>query len=165
MASSFGSRLVHAWNAFFDKSDRAMPPVNVVSSSYRPDRPRLSRGNERTITSSIYNRISLDVAAVTIQHVRVDQNGRYVETINSGLNTCLTLEANIDQTSRAFIQDVVLSMFDEGVVAIVPVDTTEDPNRVGSYDIKTVRTGKILEWYPRHVKQRPYRSARRNRHA
>lgn len=152
MAVSFGSRLIHAWNAFFDKNDRAMPPVNVVSSSYRPDRPRLSRGNERTITSSIYNRISLDVAAVTIQHVRVDQNGRYVETINSGLNNCLTLEANIDQTSRAFIQDVVLSMFDEGVVAIVPVDTTEDPNKVGSYDIKTVRTGKILEWYPRHVK-------------
>lgn len=155
MAESFGDRLKHAWNAFKNGNDDILISdyaSTAVSVSSRPYRSRLTRGNERTITSSIYNRISLDVAAVTIQHVRLDQNGRYVETINSGLNNCLTLEANIDQTSRAFIQDVVLSMFDEGVVAIVPVDTTEDPKRIGSYDIKTMRTGKIVEWYPRHVK-------------
>ncbi len=153
MEESFSSRLKHAWNAFLRKDDVFVPDFTSASySSSRPHRPRLTRGNERSIASSVYNRIALDVASINIQHVRLDDTGRYVETIKSGLNNCLTLEANIDQTSRAFIQDCVLSMFDEGVVAIVPVDTTEDPTKIGSYDIKTLRTGKVVQWYPRHVK-------------
>lgn len=155
MANSFGSRLVHAWNAFFSKDDYQIPPGNVVSYSYRPDRPRFTRGNERTTVTSVYNRIALDVSAIDFQHVRLDDNGRFLEEINSGLNSCLTLEANVDQTSRAFIQDVVMSMFDEGSVAIVPVDTDRDP-KIGSFDIYSLRTAKILEWYPRHVKVRVY---------
>lgn len=151
-------RLQHGWNAFINNRD---PTVNYYhptsgSYSYRPDRPRFSRGNERSIITAVYNRIALDVAAISILHVRLDENGRFIETINSGLNNCLTVEANIDQTGRAFIQDVVMSMLDEGCVAIVPVDTTLDPDLSGSYDIQTMRTGKILEWYPSHVKVRVY---------
>lgn len=156
MAEPFGSRLKHAWNAFFNRDPTTEFRDVGIGYSYRPDRPRFSRGNERSIVTSVYNRIALDVAAITIQHVRLDDNERYIETIKSGLNNCLTLEANIDQTGRAFIQDVVMSMFDEGVVAIVPVDTTTDPEKTGSYDINSLRTGKILEWYPRHVKVRVY---------
>lgn len=154
---SIGSRLKHAWNAFITNRD----PTRYIQSlgpgfSSRPDRPRLSRGNERTIVTSIYNRIALDVAGISIKHCRLDDNGRYVSEVNSGLNNCLNLEANIDQTGRAFIQDVVLSMFDEGCVAIVPVDTTLNPKDTNSYDIQTMRTGKIVEWYKHDVKVRIY---------
>ena len=151
----FSDRLKHSWNAFFSRDPTYIYRDTGPSYSHRPDRPRFTRGNERSIVTSIYNRIALDVAAVSIQHVRLDDSGRFLEPINSGLNNCLTLEANIDQTSRAFIQDVVISMFDEGCVAIVPVDTDSDPEK-GSYDIDTMRTGQIIEWYPRHVKVRVY---------
>ena len=155
MPETLVSRFKRSWNVFLGRD----PTMNFrdvgASYSYRPDRPRFTRGNERSIVTSIYNRIALDVAAVSIQHVRLDDSGRFLEPINSGLNNCLTLEANVDQTSRAFIQDVVISMFDEGCVAIVPVDTSSDPKK-GSYDIDTMRTGQIIEWYPRHVKVRVY---------
>lgn len=154
MELNFGSRLKHAWNAFLNKDPT---PSNVGPGYfYRPDRPRLSRGNERSIVTSIYNRLALDVAAISIMHVRLDKNGRYLETIDSGLNNCLTLEANIDQTGRAFVHDAVMSMMDEGAVALVPVDTTIDPKLSNSYDILTMRTGKVVEWHPRHVKVRVY---------
>ena len=158
MAVTIGSRFKKAWNIFRNKDPSYEYRDLGVSYSYRPERIRFTRGNERTIVTSIYNRIALDVSSITLQHVRLDENGRYLNTINSGLNNCLTLEANIDQTSREFIQDVVMSMFDEGCVAIVPVDidTDIDPEDSGSYDIYTMRTGKILEWYPRHVKVRVY---------
>lgn len=154
---TLGSRLKNAWNAFFSRSPTENYRYNIGESySYRPDRPRLTRGNERTIVTSIINRIALDVSSIDIKHVRLDENGRYLEDINSGLNDCLTLEANIDQTSRAFIQDAVMSMLDEGCVALVPVDTTIDPTKSNSYDILSMRTGKILEWYPNHIKVRVY---------
>lgn len=156
MAESFGTRLKHAWNAFLNRDPTTDFRDIGVSYAYRPDRVRFTRGNERSIVTSIYNRIALDVSAISIQHVRLDENGRFMSVMDSGLNNCLTLEANIDQTGRAFIQDVVMSMFDEGCVAIVPVDTTDDPEITGAYDINTMRTGKILEWYPRHVKVRVY---------
>ena len=156
MELSIGSRLKNAWNAFTNRDPtRWYQPVGS-GYSRRPDRPRLSRGNERSIITSIFNRIALDVASVGIKHCRLDKNGRYIEDINSGLNECLNLEANIDQTGRAFIQDVVMSMLDEGCVAIVPVDTTADPKITSSYDVLSMRTGKILEWYPAHVKVRIY---------
>lgn len=155
MEMSFGSRLKHAWNAF--NGNAHMDYRNLgMSYSYRPDRPRLSRGNERSIVTSVYNRIALDVAALKIQHIRLDENERFVSVIQDGLNNCLTVEANIDQTARAFIQDVVISMFDEGSVAIVPVDTTTNPNITGSYDIQSMRVGQILDWYPMYVRIRVY---------
>lgn len=151
------SRLQSAWNAFRNNRDPTVPYQDIGASYfYRPDRVRFSRGNERTIVTSIYNRIAMDVAAISIKHVRLDESERYSETLNTGLNTCLSLEANIDQTSRAFMQDVVMSMFDEGHVAIVPVDTTRDPLDTSSYDIESFRTGKVIEWYPRHVKIQVY---------
>lgn len=156
MPQSIGSRLKTAWNAFFSRAPTTDYSVYGSTSYTRPDRLRLSRGTHRTIVTSIINRIAMDVAQISIQHARLDQNGRYIETIDSGLNNCLSLEANIDQTGRAFIQDVVMSMCDEGVVAIVPIDTTDDPNRTGSYDILSMRTGKVLEWYPNHVKVQAY---------
>jgi hypothetical protein len=125
-------------------------------SSHKPDRVRFSRGNERSIVTSVYNRLALDASAMAIKHVRLDDNGRFTEEINSGLQNCLNVEANIDQTGRAFLQDVVMSMLDEGCVAIVPVDTTLNPNLSGSYDINTMRTAKILEWYPAHIRVRVY---------
>lgn len=149
-----GSRLKSAWNAFRNKDPSSF--YNGMGFSIRPDRARFTRGNEKSITTSIYNRIALDVSAINIQHVRVDKNGRFIEPVASRLNTCLTLEANMDQTNRAFIQDCVISMFDEGVVAIVPVDTRFNPKITDSYDIETMRTGKILEWYPEKVKVRVY---------
>ena len=154
----FGSRLQHAWNAFVNNRDPTSAYRNYYGESYalRPDRPRLTRGNERTIVTSIFNRIALDVAAVSFKHCRLDENDRYQEVIDSGLNRCLNLEANIDQHGRAFIQDVVMSMLDEGCVAIVPVDTTMDPKVTGSYDILSMRTAKILKWYPKHVQVRIY---------
>lgn len=156
MSQSIGSRLKTAWNAFFSRAPTSDYSAYGSTSYTRPDRLRLSRGTHRTIVTSIINRIAMDVAQISIQHARLDQNGRYIETIDSGLNNCLSLEANIDQTGRAFIQDVVMSMCDEGVVAIVPIDTTDNPNRTGSYDILSMRTGKVLEWCPNHVKVRAY---------
>lgn len=149
-------RLQHAWNAFVNNERTYQYQQYGVSSSYRPDRVRPTRGNERTITTAVYNRIALDTAAIDIFHARLDENGRYLEQITSGLHECLTLRSNIDQTAKAFIQDVILSMMDEGVVAIVPVDTTIDPNVSGSYDIQSMRVGQIIEWRPQHVKVRVY---------
>lgn len=155
MEMSFGSRLKHAWNAF--NGNAQMDYRNLgMSYAYRVDRPRLSRGNERSIVTSVYNRIALDVAALKIQHIRMDENERFISVIPDGLNNCLTVEANIDQTARSFIQDVVISMFDEGSVAIVPVDTTTNPNITGSYDIQSMRVGQILDWYPQYVRVRVY---------
>lgn len=155
MEMSFGSRLKHAWNAFTGNVQMNYRDLGM-SYSYRADRPRMSRGNERSIVTSVYNRIALDVAALNIQHVRLDENGRFLSVIDDGLNNCLTLEANVDQTARSFVQDVVISMFDEGSVAIVPVDTTTDPNVSGSYDIQSLRVGQILDWYPQHIRARVY---------
>lgn len=149
-------RLQHAWNAFMNRDPTSTYRDIGSSYYYRPDRPRFTRGNERTIVTSIYNRIALDVSSVDIRHVRLDENGRFKEVIDSGLNNCLSIDANIDQTGRAFIQDVVMSMLDEGCVAIVPVDTTFNPRVTNSYDILSLRTGKILEWHPKHVKVRVY---------
>lgn len=149
-------RFQHAWNAFLNRDPTPNFHDLGTSSYWRPDRTKLTVGNERSIISSIYNRIAIDVAAVSINHVRLDQNGRFIETIDSGLNSVLNISANMDQTGRAFIQDVVLSLFDEGCVAIVPVDTTLDPNITGGYDINSVRTGRIVEWYPEHVKVNIY---------
>lgn len=151
MEESLGSRLKHAWDIFRNK-EPSYSHQNLGPSYYhRPDRPRMTRNNERTIVTSIYNRIAMDVASVDIRHVRLDENDRFVEEIKSGLNECLSVEANLDQTGRSFIQDVVMSMFDEGVVAIVPVDTTFNPSVTSSYDILSMRVGKILEWKPQHV--------------
>ena len=156
MEMTLGSRLRHAWNTFLNRDPLSYRYSFGPSYSYRPDRPIFSRGNERSIVTSVYNRIALDVSSMTIQHVRLDENDRFKEVIESGLNNCLNLEANIDQTGRAFVQDIVMSMLDEGCVAIVPVDTTFNPKETGSFDISTMRTGKILEWYPQHVKVRVY---------
>lgn len=155
MEMSLGARLKHAWNVFTANETVGARWDIGPSYFYRPDRPIFSRGNERSIITSVYNRIALDVAAITIQHVRLDDEGRFTSVMNSSLNDCLSLEANLDQTGRAFIQDIVQSMLDEGCVAIVPVDTDDDPEE-GSYKIETMRTGKILEWYPQHVKVRVY---------
>ena len=149
-------RLQHAWNAFMNRDPTYNYQDLVNSYSIRPDRPRFTRGNERSIVTSVYNRIALDVSAISIQHVRLDDNGRFKEQMNTSLNSCLTLSANTDQTGRAFIQDAVMSMLDEGCVAIVPIDTTTDPNISDSYDILTMRTAKILGWYPNHVRIRVY---------
>ena len=152
------NRLQHAWNAFMNKdpTEYVYHDYGGIGYGHRPDRIRLTRGNDRSIITSVFNRIALDVAAVDLRHCRLDKAGRYSEDIDSGLNNCLTLEANLDQTARALIQDCVLSMFDEGCVAIVPVDTTKDPSFTDSYDILTMRTGSILEWKPSHVKVRVY---------
>ena len=149
-------RLQHAWNAFMNKDPTYNYQGVGMGYSYRPDRPRLTRGNERSIINSIFNKIALDVASIDIVHCKLDKDNRYIETIDSGLNNCLTLEANIDQTGRAFIQDIVMSMLDEGSVAIVPVDTTLNPKDTNSYDIVSMRTGKILAWYPEHVRVQLY---------
>lgn len=154
--TSVASRFKKAWNAFLNRDPTSRYDYAGAGYSYRPDRPRFSRGNEKTIVTSVYNRIALDVAAIDFKHCKLDENNRYVSDIDSKLNSCLTLEANIDQTSKAFIQDIVMSMMDEGVVAIVPIDTTMNPNVTDSYDILTMRTGKILEWKPSHVLVRVY---------
>lgn len=156
MEISLGSRLKHAFNTFMNKDPTYIYREIGLGRSYRPDMTRLTRGNERSVVTSVYNRIALDVASLSIRHVKLDKNERYISDIKSGLNECLTLEANIDQTGRAFIQDVVMSMFDEGVVAIVPVDITSKPNITNYYKIESLRTGQIIEWYPRHVKVRIY---------
>ena len=152
---SFIERIQNGWNAFMSRA-----PTNDyntgIGSYYRPDRVRFSRGNERSIVTSVYNRIALDVSAIDIKHCQLDEDGRYMHDVNSGLNECLNLSANTDQTGKAFIQDIVMSMLDEGCVAIVPVVTTCDPRKTGSYDILAMRTGKIIEWKPKHVKVQVY---------
>ena len=152
----FFNGLQRVWNDFVNARDPTLEYSTGPGYYYRPDRPRFTRGNERSIVTSVYNRIALDVSAISIQHVRLDGNGRFSSVIESGLNNCLTLDANMDQTGRAFIQDVVMSMLDEGCVAIVPVDTTLDPAVTSSFDINTMRVGKIIEWRPKHVKVRIY---------
>ena len=157
MADTLISRLKHGWNAFMNRD-----PTNInfrdfgTSYSYRPDRVRFSGGNEKSIVTSVYNRIAMDAAQINIKHVQLDADERYVDIIDSGLNNCLTVEANIDQTGRAFLQDVFMSMLDEGCIAIVPTDTTLNPKVTGSYDILTMRTGKILDWYPDKVRVQLY---------
>lgn len=150
------TRIQRGWNAFRNRD----PTINYrdtgASYYYRPDRPRFTRGNERSIVTSVFNRIALDVSAINIQHVRLDDNGRFLSVIDSGLNNCLTISANTDQTGRAFVQDAVMSMLDEGCVALVPTDTSEDPNLTDSYEIGRMRVGKIIEWRPQHVKVRLY---------
>ena len=153
----FTDRIKHGWNAFLNRD----PTYNYrdlggPSYGYRPDRMRFTRGNERSIVTSVYNRIALDAASIDIMHVQLDKDDRFESIRDSALNECLTRNANIDQTGRAFIQDVVMSMLDEGCVAIVPVDTTFNPDVTNSYDINTMRTAKIVEWYPAHVKVNLY---------
>ena len=150
------TRLKNSWNAFRNRDPTVFYSEPGISYMYRPDRVRFSRGNERSIVTSVYNKIAMDVAAVDIRHCRVDANGRYVEDVESDLNTCLTLEANIDQTHRSFRQDVVMSMFDEGAIAIVPVEAKGDPRKSTSFDIRSMRVGKIIEWFPRSVKLEVY---------
>ena len=152
----FVDRLQHGWNAFMNKDPTPIHQNIGPGYSYRPDRPRLSRGNERSIVTSLFNRVALDVAQLNITHCKVDENGRFLEDMKSHLNNCLKLEANLDQTGRAFIQDVVMSMLDEGCVAIIPVDTDVDLENNGSYEILSMRTGKIVEWYPKHVRVQVY---------
>lgn len=149
-------RLKHAWNIFKNKDPTQVNWNIGPSYGYRPDRMRYTRGNERSIVTAVYNRIAMDVAAVNLKHIRLDENDRYKETIDSGLNNCLSIEANLDQTGRAFIQDLVASMLDEGCVAAVPTDADDEPEDSGNFKVYTLRTGKILEWYPRHVKVEVY---------
>lgn len=156
MEITLGSRLKSAWNAFMSRAPTVPYSSIGTGYSYRPDRVRFTRGNDRSIITSVYNRIAMDVSAVDIKHCRLDENDRYAEDMDSNLNLCFNLEANIDQTGRAFFQDVVMSMLDEGCVAIVPTDTTADPNKTDSYDILSIRVGKVLDWYPAHVKVRVY---------
>ena len=149
-------RFKRSFNAFFNRDPTYEYRNTGPGYSYRPDRTRLRRSNDRTIVTSVLNRIALDASSIVIQHVRLDENGRFIEVIPSGLNDCLTFEANTDQTGRALMQDTVLSMLDEGVVAMVPTDTTENPDITDSYDILTMRTGKIQDWRPQHVKVNVY---------
>ena len=151
-----GNRLQHAWNAFMNSRDPTYYNYSGSSYTYRPDRPKLSRGNERSIVAAIENRIAIDVASLNVWHCKLDKNGMLEEILKSGLNNCLTTEANIDQTSRAFLFDTALSMLDEGVVAIVPQETTLNPKITGSYDINSMRTGKVIQWKPNHVQIRMY---------
>lgn len=153
---SFKTRIQHAWNAFKNRDPTTHQYDTGPGYSLRPDRPIFSRGNERTIATSIYNRVALDVSSCDIKHVKLDKDGRFSDVATSKLNNCLTLEANIDQTARSFLQDIVISMLDEGCVAIVPVDTEDVPNESGAFDIESMRTGKIVEWYPQHVRVRLY---------
>ena len=151
------SRIKNAWNVFTGRDPtKDFSYYRGMSSSYRPDRTPLSRGNERTIATSVYNRISMDAAQIEIKHVRLDKDGRYIGTEDSGLNDCFNLEANIDQSGRAFRQDIFLSLLDEGCIAIVPVDTSTDPNEPGTTKIWTMRVGKIVEWFPAHIRVELY---------
>ena len=150
-------RLKRGWNAFVNNKDPTIEYRDIGAGYYRrPDRSAIVRRNERSIITTLFNRIAIDASSITIQHCRLDENGRFLEQINSGLNTCLNLSANIDQTGRAFIQDAVMSMLDEGCVALVPVDTNDDPEITGSYEILSMRTGRVVEWYPAHVKINVY---------
>lgn len=151
--NTLGSRFKKAWNAFLNRDPTVeYRDYSGMTYSYRPDRVRFSRGNERSIVTSVYNRIAMDAAAIDIKHVRLDEDDRYKEDILSGLNSCLNVEANIDQAGRAFRQDIFMSILDEGCMAVVPVETNIDPKNTKSYDILTMRTAKILEWKPRYVR-------------
>ena len=155
----FGTRLKHAWNAFLNRdptSQYSGPNFGGYSYSNRPDRSRFTMGTERSIVTSVYNRIAMDAASIDIKHIRLDGNNRFIETIDSGLNNCLNLEANVDQTGRAFLQDAVMSLLDEGCVALIPIDTNLDPLATNSYDILTMRTGKIIQWQPKQIQVRVY---------
>lgn len=156
---SFGTRLMHGWNAFRGRNGDDLIPTTYdlgFISTDNPGRVRLSMSSERSVIATITNRIAMDVASFDFRHVKVDQNGNYVSTVNDSLNQCLTVEANKDQSGRAFIQDVVMSMFDEGVVAIIPVETSSNPTESGVYDILSLRTGKIIHWFPNHVRVEVY---------
>ncbi len=161
--AGLNDRLKHAWSAFTNQnemsSDYAFGGASGVSYGGRPDRVRFRYSTERSIISSIYTRLSIDVASVEIRHVRLDTSNRYIQDMDSGLNSCLTIEANLDQAARAFLQDIAMTMFDKGVAAIVPVDTTLDPTASGSFDIKTMRVGEIVAWYPRHIRVSLYNEA------
>lgn len=159
MDNSFGSRLKRVWNIFLNRDPTPNYSDLGASSYYRPDRIRMTRGNEKSIVTAVYNRIALDVAAISIQHVQLDANSRFEEVIDSRLNNCLTLEANKDQTARAFVQDIVMSMFDEGCIAIIPVDADRNIDESGSFDVLAMRTGKIVQWYPDHIKTEVYNDA------
>lgn len=156
MEKTIGSRLKHAWNAFLNRDPTGFRTDTGPGYYYRPDRPRFTRGNERSIVTSVFNRIALDASSINVQHVRLDKNGRFSSVMKSALNDCLTLDANIDQTGRAFMQDVVMSMLDEGCVAMVPIIADDDPEESSSYGIYNMRVGKIIEWYPAHVKLSVY---------
>ena len=152
MEYTFSDRLQHAWSAL-TRGPTPVPHRDIGAADFtRPDRRRLHYGNERSIVTSIYNRIAMDVAAIGMKHVRLDENGRFLDEMDTGLNNILQLDANIDQTGRAFMQDLVMSMFDEGVVAAMPIETDIAPNETGAFDIKSMRTAKVVEWYPKHVK-------------
>lgn len=150
--ASFLDRLSHAWNAFTDTNESYNPQNYGTSYGFRPDRARMVFSNERSILSSIITRIGIDVASTDIHHVRLDDNRRFIEEINSGLNSCLSLEANIDQSARAFKQDMAMTLLDKGVIAVVPVDTTLSPEVTGGYDILSMRVGEVVAWYPQHVR-------------
>lgn len=150
------TRIQRGWNAFRNRDPTTDYRDYGESYYYRPDRPMFTRGNERSIATSVYNRIALDASSIMIQHVRLDENSRFSSVINSGLNNCLNLDANLDQTGRAFLQDAVMSMLDEGCVALVPVITDANPDTTSSYDILSMRTGRIIEWRPAYVKVRVY---------
>lgn len=160
MELNVGSRLKHAWNAFLNRDPTVV--YRDIGSGYsnRPDRLRLTRGNERSIVTSVYNRIALDVAAINIRHVQLDDEERFLGVVNSDLNKCLSLEANLDQTGRAFIQDMVMSMMDEGCIAIVPIDTDDDPDDTEGYKIYSMRVGRIRDWYPAHVRVEVYNESK-----
>ena len=149
-------RLQHGWNAFINNRDPTDYKNYGTGYYYRPDRPRLTRGNDKSIATSVYNRMSVDVASVKIRHVKLDENGRYIHDVDSYLNECFVTESNLDQSPSAFFQDVALTMFDKGVVAIVPTETDLDPRKTTSYDIKALRAGEITQWYPKHVKVKLY---------
>ena len=150
------TRIQRGWNAFRNRDPTTDYRDYGESYYYRPDRPMFTRGNERSIATSVYNRIALDASSIVIQHVRLDENSRFSSVIDSGLNNCLNLDANLDQTGRAFLQDVVMSMLDEGCVALIPVVTDVNPDDTSSYEILSMRTGRIIEWRPAHVKVRAY---------
>lgn len=156
MELSVGSRFKNAWNAFRNREPTKVFQDIGYGYSYRPDRFHLTRGNERSIVTSVYNRIALDVAAIDIRHVQLDAEGRFCDVVQSGLNNCLSTEANLDQTGRAFIQDAVMSMMDEGCIAIVPVDTDDDPDDTTGYQILSMRVGRIRDWYPKHIRVELY---------
>lgn len=156
MPDTFITRFKHAWNAFMNRDPTRYDYEYGSGYSIRPDRVHLRGGNERTIVNSIITRIAIDAASTTIQHVRLDENGRFLEVIDSGLNNCLNVRANIDQTGRSFLQDTVQSMCDEGCVAVVPVDTDVNPAKTDSYEIRSMRVGKIVQWYPNDIRVRLY---------
>lgn len=164
MPISIGSRIKNAWNAFRNKNEITNYRARTDNGYYtRPDRVRLTGGRERSILTAVLNRIAMDVAAIDVVHCKIDENGRFVNKVDSHLNNCLSTESNLDQTPRAFMQDAVMSMFDEGSVALVPVDTTVNPDNSGSFDVLTMRTGKVIEWYPNDVKVRVYNENRGRR--